>query len=132
MVSRRQVPGQADLFGDQADKFVPVPEPRGTVSGYGGQPDAVMEVLSEIRDQRYGIIEKTGRVVEINVDRVCRHSEVEEIILHLQKQRYVDEGEMIPCRHGAIIKPVNRFKLTKAGRNLYNRWANLKGVPAQQ
>ncbi len=130
MTRRRQDPAQESLFGEQSNEIVPVPKPRGAVTGYGGQPDTVMEVLTEIRDNKYGLVEKTGRVVEVTPDRTCRHSEVEDIILYLQKQRYVEEGEMIPCRHGAIIKPVNRFKLTKAGRNLYNRWASLKGVSA--
>jgi hypothetical protein len=126
MGRRRNDPEQQDLFGESSDEVVPVKEPRGVPAGYGGQPDMVMEVLNEILDGRYGVIEKTGRVVEVTADRTCRLSEVEDIVLNLQQQRYIEEGEMVACRHGAIIKPVNRFKLTKSGTTLRRRWAHLK------
>ncbi|RSM80412.1 hypothetical protein DMH04_30235 [Kibdelosporangium aridum] len=128
MARRRPDPAQQDLFADQLDEMTATvpPENPVAVSGFGGQPDVAAAVLNEIMDGRYGFIEKTGRVVEVDPDRSCRFSEVEDTILHLEKERYIELGEMIACRHGAIIRQVTRYKLTKAGTTLRKRWASLK------
>jgi hypothetical protein len=129
-MARRANSGQFDLFADQPDEITAPKVERGTPSGYGGQPDVLVQVLDEIHDSRYGQIDQSGRVVVLDGDGHCRHphDDVTTIVEHLVAQRFAEQGEFTTQLHGAIRKNIYLVKLTNAGHRIRTRWSHLAGT----
>ena len=123
-MARRSDPGQLDLFGEtpQAVEIVPAPrqEPK---TGFGGKADLVVEVLDQVHNGRFGLLESNDRVVHLDGDGHCRHasnadaSTVESFIV----QRYVKPAGVESLRHGAVRRNVVLLVLTPGGRGLLRR-----------
>lgn len=129
-MARRVDPRQGDLFADQPEVAVvaavePVPvQP----SGLGGSVDQLALLLNEVHDGRYGLLDATGRAVEVDGDQHCRHTESEAMLDCLLRQRYLKEADQVQCRHGVIARPVILLRLTSAGEKLRRRWSHLRVV----
>ena len=129
-MARRMDPRQGDLFADQPEivavaavKDVPVQS-----SGLGGSVDQLALLLNEVHDGRYGLLDTTGRAVEVDGDQRCRHTEAEATLDCLLRQRYLKEADQVQCRHGVIARPVTMLRLTPAGEKLRRRWSHLRVV----
>lgn len=130
-MARRPNPDQFDLFTDQADQpATAAPVQRGTRSGYGGTPDLMVEVLDEIHDGRIGQFDGNDRVVRLDGDGHCRHTEEDTaaVVESLISQRYAESGEFTSQLHGVVRKKVHLVKLTNAGHKVRTRWSHLRGV----
>lgn len=131
MISRRRSPNQLDLF---ASTPAPAPAPTRTTPpvrerkpsrSQAGNPAVATDVLAEVRDGRYGLLDDTDRVVVFeDTDRV-RLALDEEILHHLISGGYVERcpaRDTVSCLHGVIRRPVSPLRLTKDGRTLLHRW----------
>ncbi|TQJ05446.1 hypothetical protein [Amycolatopsis cihanbeyliensis] len=94
-----------------------------------------VEVLAEIEQYRYGMLDDTDRVVVFeDTDRV-RMALDEDAVHHLISQGYAQRcpaRETVSCHHGAIRKPVTPLRLTKRGRTLLYRWSSLAPLHRSQ
>lgn len=124
-------PGQADLFAaDWKQAAVDSGSARVTPAGLGGTPDLVAMVLDDIRDERIGQFDTSGRVVVLDGDGHCRHADddVATVVESLIKQRYAAQGEFTMQKHGVISKNVYLVALTSIGDKTRTRWSHLRGV----
>ena len=74
-------------------------------------------VLDDIRDERIGQFDTSGRVVVLDGDGHCRHADddVATVVESLIKQRYAAQGEFTMQKHGVISKNVYLVALTGMG-----------------
>jgi len=132
---------QSDLFGGSLEPTDPprkthARRPRSGSQGTrqfkklaGGSPQRAAEILHEVKEGRYGVLDNTDRIVLFEDDRHVRHALDEDVIVSLISQGYVTEGkasDRVGCRHGAVIRPVMPIKLTNSGSLLLERWSALK------
>ncbi|GAA0614281.1 hypothetical protein GCM10010174_34910 [Kutzneria viridogrisea] len=129
-MARRADPSQLDLFGDTNITVTPVVVASTSVqpSGLGGSVDLVAQVLVEVHDGRYGLLDSSGRAVEVDGDQHCRYTDADGLLDSLRVQGYLRESDTVSCRHGVIAKPVTLLKLTGAGEKLRRRWSHLRPV----
>lgn len=135
MSPRRTPPGQLGLFADQLPATpAPVsaracPPPRTGRKSAPVTPPVAQDVLAEVQDGRYGVLDDSDRVVVFeDTDRV-RVAIDEDTVHTLMAGGYVERcpvRESFSCLHGAIRRPVSPLRLTKSGRSLLNRWSALK------
>lgn len=137
MSPRRVPPGQLGLFTDQLPATpAPAPVRDGPPPRTGRKParpqvtpSVAQDVLAEVQEGRYGVIDDSDRVVVFeDTDRV-RVAIDEDTIHTLFGGGYVERcpaRETVSCLHGAIRRPVSPLRLTKSGRSLLNRWSALK------
>lgn len=130
MISRRR-PNQLDLFDTpQTSTRTPArPAPpvrdRKSARSQAGNPAVATDVLAEVRDGRYGLLDDTDRVVVFEDTERVRLTLDEEIIHHLMSGGYIERcpaREAVSCLHGVIRRPVSPLRLTKDGRTLLHRW----------
>ncbi|GAB3566015.1 hypothetical protein GCM10027445_12140 [Amycolatopsis endophytica] len=92
-------------------------------------PGVAQDVLAEVQDGRYGLLDDSDRVVLFeDTDRV-RIATDEDAVHALLAGRYVERcpaRDTVSCLHGAIRRPVSPLRLTRQGRNLLSRWSALK------
>lgn len=128
------MPDQLDLFptAQPAPALAPEPVAPSRRKPPGGSPQRATEVLGEIRDGRYGVLDTTDRIVWFTDDRHVRHSADEDVVASLMAEGYVVErGDRyrVGCRHGAVIRPVTPLRLTPDGRKLLSRWSSYTPLP---
>lgn len=132
-MARRVPPGQLGLFGAQLpatptpQRDAPPPRPRNARPA--ATPDVARDLLAEVQEGRYGLLDDTDRVVVFeDLDRV-RVATDEDAVHALISGGYVQRGparETVSCHHGAIRRPVSPLRLTRQGRALLHRWSALK------
>jgi hypothetical protein len=124
-------PGQFGLFGAQP---APTQEPTGAAPSRGRKrgravtPAVAQEVLVEVQEGRYGLLDDTDRVVWFDDTSHVRLAQDEEIVAGLIRQRYVERcpaRDTVATRHGAIRRSVLPLRLTAQGRALLARWSAL-------
>lgn len=128
MTGRRTDPGQLDLFGGTPESAAIAPVARTAPAvGFGGQADAVVEVLHEVHDGRYGLLGANDRVVHLDGDGHCRYApdEVAAVVESLVAQRYAKPSYVEVARHGVIPKTVTTLTPTSAGLKLLTRSSSL-------
>lgn len=123
---------QLDLFGatpatPPAGREQPPAKTRGARAS--ATPAVARDVLAEIADGRYGLLDDTDHAVVFeDTDRV-RHALDDDTIAHLVGQGYAERcpaRETVSAHHGAIRRPVSPLRLTKRGRTLLARWSALQ------
>ncbi|MFE3179080.1 hypothetical protein ACFXPA_44380 [Amycolatopsis sp. NPDC059090] len=132
----RRDPAQLGLFGTvdtapapQSGRQCPPPRAsrRKNASG-GANPSVAKDVLAEVRDGRFALLDDTDRVLVFeDADRV-RAALDEDVVHHLISGGYVSRGgsrDVVSAMHGAIRRPVTPLKLTARGRTTLQRWSNL-------
>jgi hypothetical protein len=136
-MTRRADPGQLGLFGSPAPAPAPAPgracpPARGRRKpGSVGNPLVAKDVLAEVLDGKFGLLDDTDRVVVLDGEGHCRAALEEDIVLHLVSVGYVDRHpyrERISCLHGVVRKPVLPLRLTRRGRDMLQRWSNLASL----
>jgi hypothetical protein len=124
---------QLDLFTTPG-RSAPAPAraclpPRTRATRTPATPAVAQDVLVEIVDGRYGLLDDTDRVVVFeDTDRV-RLAVDEDVVHTLTSQGYVQAHpprDTVSCLHGAIRKPVTPLRLTASGRRLLARWSALR------
>lgn len=129
---RSPSPNQVDLFGTPATPVAAPARPappvrhRTPARSRAGTPAVATDVLAEVRDGRYGLMDDTDRVVVFEDGDHVRLALDEEIIHHLITGRYIERGparDTVSCLHGVIRRPVSPLRLTKDGRTLLGRWS---------
>jgi hypothetical protein len=122
---------------NQLDLFGVAPEPaaaaltRATPARSFGRPEVAADVLAEVHHGRYGLLDDSDRFVVFEDDNRVRHAADEDVLASLMAGGYVDRRsarDTVPCRHGAIRRPVTPLRLTKRGHALMNRWQALAPV----
>ncbi|WP_410642663.1 hypothetical protein [Amycolatopsis sp. lyj-346] len=134
-MTRRTDSGQPGLF----DLPAPAPEPtagracppargRRKATGSPANPLVAKDVLADVREGKFGLLDDTDRVMVLDGDGHCRAAGEEDIVMHLMSVGYVERGparETISCLHGVVRKPVLPLRLTRRGRDMLQRWSNL-------
>lgn len=126
------LPGQGSLF-ESPDTPAPIgnqPAPANrSPRGSGGSPQRAAELLAEIEDGRYGVLDTTDRIVMFEdwagTNFRVRHALDENAIVALISSGCVEEApnrDAILCLHGVIRRPVTPLRLTNRGRLIYHRW----------
>lgn len=134
-MSRRRDPGQLGLFAtpDPAPAPTPgraCPPARGRRKALGsvGNPLVAKDVLADVRDGKFGLLDDTDRVMVLDGDGHCRTALEEDIVMHLMSIGYIERSpdrERVSCLHGVVRKPVLPLRLTRRGRDTLQRWSNL-------
>lgn len=128
--STANVPGQIDLFGGTVEEAAATSTPARAVvkSGFGGKADAVLEVLDQIHNGRFGRLMGTDRVVRLDGEGRCRHALEADasVVEHLVAQRYAKVTDIESVRHGALTKSVELLTLTPGGLGLLSRSSRLR------
>ncbi|WP_134661664.1 MULTISPECIES: hypothetical protein [unclassified Amycolatopsis] len=136
----RRDPAQLGLFGtvpaasapQSGRQCPPARASRRKDTGQGANPLVAKDVLAEIRDGRFALLDDTDRVLVFeDTDRV-RTALDEDVVHHLISVGYVAPGgsrDTVSAMHGAIRRPVTPLKLTARGRTMLQRWSNLSGYP---
>ncbi|WP_101437480.1 hypothetical protein [Amycolatopsis echigonensis] len=134
----RRDPAQLGLFGtvdaapapQSGRQCPPARVNRRKDTGQGANPSVAKDVLAEVREGRFALLDDTDRVLVFeDTDRV-RAALDEEVVLHLMSIGYVTQGgsrDTVSAMHGAIRRPVTPLKLTARGRTMLQRWSNLTG-----
>ena len=96
----------------------------------GGTPREALAALADVHDGRLGVLDNTGRIVQFTEHDQVRQAHNDHVITALTRSGYVTENDKdrVSCRHGAIRRPVVPLKLTRAGRELLERWFALHGT----
>ncbi|WIX81715.1 hypothetical protein QRX50_13605 [Amycolatopsis carbonis] len=128
-------PGQFGLFGGVASAPPPASgrqcppaksrKPRG---GHVGNPLVAKDVLAEVQEGRFALLDDTDRVVVFEDTNWVRVALDEDIVLHLLSIDYIRRGparDTVTAYHGAVRRPVTPLKLTPRGRSMLQRWSNL-------
>jgi len=96
------------------------------------KPHEAREVLAEVAEKRFGIVDNTDRIASVNAeDHSVAPAAEEDLLYHLINQGYV---ERCPARdtftgHTARwSRPISPLRLTKHGRTLLQRWSALAPV----
>lgn len=125
---------QLSLFGSApAAPVVPVRScppvrQRGT-SPRGQTPQVATEVLAEVRDGRYGLLDDTDTVMVFTDDQHVRKALDDTVVHHLITAGLVRRGanrETVSCLHGVVRRPVTPLSLTRRGREQLARWTALR------
>lgn len=133
-MTRRAEPGQLGLFGTPAPappstgRACPPARGRRKASGTPGNPLVAKDVLADVRDGKFGLLDDTDRVMVITGDGHCRAALEEDIVMHLLSIGYVERSparETVSCLHGVVRKPILPLRLTRRGRDMLQRWSNL-------
>jgi hypothetical protein len=133
-MTRRTDPAQPGLFDTPAPAPAPsagraCPPARGRRKpGSVGNPLVAKDVLAEVRDGRFGLLDDTDRVMVLDGDGHCRAALEEDVVMHLVSIGYVERSPArgtISCLHGVVRKPVLPLRLTRRGRDMLHRWSNL-------
>ncbi|EOD70345.1 hypothetical protein [Amycolatopsis vancoresmycina] len=134
-MTRRTDPRQLGLFGTPTPAPAPVagrvcPPARGRrkTTGSPSNPLVAKDVLADVRDGKFGLLDDTDRVMVIDPDGHCRFAGEEDIVVHLMSVGYVERSparETISCLHGVVRKPVLPLRLTHRGRDKLQHWSNL-------
>lgn len=101
----------------------------------GGSPQRAAELLGEVADGRFGLIDDTDRVVVFedvtgSTGRV-RHAVEEDAITALIRSGCVTTSgyrDRLFCLHGAIRRPVTPLRLTPRGDTYRHRWNALAPI----
>jgi hypothetical protein len=104
----------------------PAPRPRGKAPAM--TPAVAHDVLAEVREGRYGLLDDTDRVVWFEDADHVRFATDADLLHSLMNNRYVEHcpaRDLTSSRHGAITRPVLPLRLTKTGRELLARWSAL-------
>jgi hypothetical protein len=129
------VTDQLDLFGNARQteppakpqtRECPPPRPRRTRSS--GRPEVVADVLAEVRDGRYGLLDDGDRYVVFEEDDRVRLAADDTVLASLAANGYLERRparDTVSCKHGVIRKPVTPLRLTKRGHQLLHRWQAL-------
>ncbi|MFF4591779.1 hypothetical protein [Amycolatopsis sp. NPDC001319] len=138
MIRQTEDPGQMGLFGtvDRAPaptsrrQCPPAKPPGRKPAGHVGNPLVAKDVLAEVREGRFALLDDTDRVMVFeDTDRV-RLALEEDIVMHLMSIEYVRRGanrDTVTAYHGAVRRPVTPLKLTPRGRDMLQRWSSLVG-----
>lgn len=136
----RRDPAQLGLFGtvpaasapQSGRQCPPARVSRRKDTGPGANPLVAKDVLAEVRDGRFALLDDTDRVLVFeDTDRV-RTALDEDVVHHLISVGYVARGgsrDTVSAMHGAIRRPVTPLKLTARGRTMLQRWSNLSDYP---
>lgn len=100
----------------------------------GGSPARAHELLVDVQEGRYALLDTTDRVVRVSGEGRVRHASAddESVIVSLLASRFVAEAparEATVVRHGAVTRPITPLRLTSAGRQLVSRWSALHRLP---
>lgn len=131
---------QLDLFGAapkpapaSSDRSGPPPRPRRARSS--GRPEVAADVLAEVHQGRYGLLDDSDRYVVFEEDDRVRLAADDTVLASLANGGYVERRpvrDTVSCRHGVIRKPVTPLRLTKRGHHLLNRWTALTPLRTRQ
>ncbi|WP_329054967.1 hypothetical protein OG738_16680 [Amycolatopsis sp. NBC_01488] len=134
-MTRRTDPGQPGLFDAPAPAAAPsagraCPPARGRRKPLGspGNPLVAKDVLADVRDGKFGLLDDTDRVMVIDGDGHCRAAQEDDLVMHLVSIGYVERSparETVSCLHGVVRRPVLPLRLTRRGRDMLQRWSNL-------
>ncbi|MFI5589829.1 hypothetical protein ACIA5G_32600 [Amycolatopsis sp. NPDC051758] len=134
-MTRRTDPGQLGLFGTPTPAPPPAPgracppaRGRRKTLGTPGNPLVAKDVLAEVHDGRFGLLDDTDRVMVLDGEGHCRAAQDDDIVMHLMSIGYIERSparETISCLHGVVRKPVLPLRLTRRGRDMLQRWSNL-------
>ncbi|WIY00063.1 hypothetical protein QRX60_39350 [Amycolatopsis mongoliensis] len=86
------------------------------------------DVLADVRDGKFGLLDDTDRVMVLDGDGHCRAAQEDDVVMHLVSIGYVERSparETVSCLHGVVRKPVLPLRLTRRGRDMLQRWSNL-------
>ena len=140
-MTRRTNPGQFDLFPAPPPAPAPTaaracPPVRGRRKpGSVGNPLVAKDVLAEVRESRFGLLDDTDRVMVLDGEGHCRAALEEDIVMHLVSIGYIERSparDTISCLHGVVRKPVLPLRLTRRGRDMLQRWSNLAPLEARE
>lgn len=122
---------QLALFGT-AQQIPPQPSTRPTASRTPRPrrhtADAAIEVLSEVRDGRYGMLDDTDFVMVFTEPDRVRKAVDDDLVHHFIAAGLIRCGskrDTLACLHGAIRRPVTPLALTAKGRTQLARWCAL-------
>lgn len=134
-MTRRANPDQLSLIGmvdpaptPTSGRQCPPARGRKKPKGTSGNPLVAKDVLAEVNDGHYGLLDDTDKVVVFEDGERVRAALDEDIVHHLITNGYVDRSharETISCMHGVIRRPVLPLRLTRRGRDMLQRWSNL-------
>lgn len=121
---------QLSLFGPAAAPVAPAvcPPPKATRSRRGQSPQAATEVLSEVQEGRFGVLDDGERVMTFTETDRVRKALDEDLVHHLIRAGLIEQHprrDTLSCLHGAIRRPVTPLRLTKRGREQLARWTAL-------
>ncbi|TKG57847.1 hypothetical protein [Prauserella endophytica] len=125
---------QLDLFGEAS--AAPAPRPARQCPPTRGRstrkppanPLVAKDVLAEVQLGRFGLLDDTDRVMVFDDEGHVRAALDEDIVHHLLSGGYVERcppRDTLTRLHGVVRKPVLPLRLTKTGRAMLQRWANL-------
>jgi hypothetical protein len=90
------------------------------------------DVLTEVRDGRYGLLDDTDRYVVFEDDDHIRLAADDTVLASLAANGYLERRparDTVTCRHGVVRKPVTPLRLTTRGHHLLHRWTALTPLP---
>jgi len=127
---------QLGLFGTVDPAPPPTParqcppvRDRKKASGGTGNPLVAKDVLAEVRDGRYGLLDDSDKVVVIEEGERARPALDEDIVHHLIANGYIARcrpGHTMTCVYGIKRSPVLPLQLTGRGKAMLHRWSNLQ------
>ncbi|MBN6039122.1 hypothetical protein [Amycolatopsis sp. 195334CR] len=94
-----------------------------------GNPAVTVDVLAEVHEGRYGLLDDTDRVVVFEDSDRVRMALDEDAVHQLLAQGYAQRRPLydtVSCYHGVVRRPVLGLRLTKRGRSLLARWSALR------
>lgn len=130
---------QLSLFGPVApplptSRACPPVRARGT-KPRGESPQVANDVLAEVRDGRYGLLDDTDVVMVFTEPDRVRKALDDAVVHRLMSAGLVRVGtnrDTTACLHGAVRKPVTPLRLTKRGREQLTRWSALRPLTSKR
>ncbi|WP_143229461.1 hypothetical protein [Actinophytocola xanthii] len=125
---------------DQLDLFGAAPRPasgtstrqsppaRARRARSSGRPEVAADVLAEVHQGRYGMLDDSDRYVVFEDDTRVRLAADDNVLASLTAGDYIERRpvrDTVTCRHGAVRRPVTPLRLTRRGHALLNRWQAL-------
>jgi hypothetical protein len=95
----------------------------------GESPQVANDVLTEVRDGRYGLLDDTDIVMVFTEPDRVRKAIDDAVVHRLMSAGLVRTGtsrDTTTCLHGAVRRPVTPLRLTKRGREQLARWSALR------
>lgn len=126
-----------DLFGDpvippapaSSRTCPPARSPRGSRRARStGRVEVAADVLVEVHQGRYGLLDDSDRYVVFEDDDRVRLAADDTVLASLAANGYLERRpvrDTLTCRHGAVRKPVSPLRLTRRGHALMHRWGAL-------